>query len=69
MSEYQTVIYVRENTFRVTLRDSTLSIPASSRTGPQTVSDCSGKRCIIREVGGNMNRVEIARDIGVWLVG
>jgi hypothetical protein len=43
ISEQQTGICVRENTFRMTLRNSTFHISASSRTGPQTLSDGSGK--------------------------
>ena len=53
----------------MTLRNSTFHILASSRTGPQTLSDGSGKRCVVREVGVDTDGVKISGDIRVRFVG
>ena len=60
---------LRENSIWVTLGDNILDIFASSSARPQIMSYCARKRSIAREVWVDVNRIEIAGNIQVRLVG
>ena len=60
---------LRENSVWMTLRYGSLNIFPRGYTRPHAVSDRPRKRCVVREVGIDMNRIEVTGDFGVRFIG
>jgi hypothetical protein len=60
---------VRRHTLGAALGSHSLDIFASRSTRPHSVRDGSREASEVGEVGVNMDRVEVAGDLGIWLIG
>ena len=57
------------NSVSMTLRYDSLNVFPRGCTRPHAVSDCPRKRRVVREVGIDMNRIEVTSDFGVRFIG
>ena len=52
----------------MTCSDDTFDVTTGSGTGPHTMDNCARKGGKGREVGVDVDRVEVARNLGIWFV-